>query len=45
MLNCLRGWNAFICRDEITVHGGIETEVNSRINDVGKQLGGMKMFS
>ena len=26
----------------ITVHGGIETEAKSRINDVGKVLGGMK---
>ena len=27
---------------KITVDGGIETEVNSRINDAGKVLGGIK---
>ena len=29
-------------RSKVTVYGGIETEVKSRINDVGKVLGGMK---
>ena len=29
-------------RSKTTVHGGIETEVKSRINDVGKVLGLMK---
>ena len=31
-------------RFKITVDEGIETEVKSRINDVGKVLGGMKAF-
>ena len=30
---------------KITTDGGIETEVKSRINNVGKVLGGMKVFS
>ena len=30
---------------KITVYGGVETEVKFRINDLGKVLGGMKVFS
>ena len=30
---------------KITVYGGIEAEVNYRIIDVGKVLGGMKVFN